>query len=41
MSAPQAIPAFPQQLEWVNVSRPLTIDDLKGRIAVLDFWTYG
>ncbi|MGH2363023.1 MAG: thioredoxin-like domain-containing protein [Chloroflexota bacterium] len=26
--------------EWFNVSRPLTTGDLKGRVAVLDFWTY-
>jgi hypothetical protein len=25
---------------WLN-SRPLTIEDLKGRVVVLEFWTYG
>ena len=32
---------FPQGLDWLNVSRPLTLNDLKGRVVVLDFWTYG
>jgi len=27
--------------EWLNVSRPLTAGDLKGRIVLLDFWTLG
>ncbi len=25
---------------WLNTSRPLTTDDLKGRIILVDFWTY-
>ena len=25
---------------WLNVSRPLTIADLKGKVVLLDFWTY-
>ncbi|MDO8142764.1 MAG: thioredoxin-like domain-containing protein [Candidatus Brocadiales bacterium] len=25
---------------WLNVSRPLTIADLKGKMVLLDFWTY-
>lgn len=28
------------QTGWLNTSRPLTPDDLKGRIILLDFWTY-
>lgn len=34
-------PAFPDGLEWINVSRPLTLDDLQGKVTILDFWTYG
>lgn len=34
-------PAFDPRFEWLNVSRPLTIKDLRGKVAVLDFWTYG
>jgi hypothetical protein len=44
MSAPFAstvrAPAFPPNLEWVN-SRPLTLADLRGKLVLLDFWTYG
>ena len=31
---------FPKGAQWLNVDRPLTIADLKGRIVLLDFWTY-
>ncbi len=31
---------FPQGAEWLNVDRPLTMDDLRGRVVLLDFWTY-
>ncbi len=33
-------PEFPSGLAWVNTDRPLTMQDLKGKIVVLDFWTY-
>ena len=26
---------------WVNTARPLTAEDFKGRLVLLDFWTYG
>jgi thiol-disulfide isomerase/thioredoxin len=32
--------ALTKQTGWLNTSRPLTADDLKGRIILLDFWTY-
>ena len=34
-------PVFPAHLEWINVTRPLTWKDLRGKVVVLDFWTYG
>ncbi|MFP4431468.1 MAG: thioredoxin-like domain-containing protein [Spirochaetaceae bacterium] len=34
-------PEFPQGLEWVNSSRPLTWEELRGKVVVVDFWTYG
>ncbi|MEA3409948.1 MAG: redoxin domain-containing protein [Pseudomonadota bacterium] len=37
---PSAI-EFDSDLPWLNVSRPLTLSDLKGRVVILDFWTYG
>ena len=33
-------PEFPPGLEWVNTDRPITMQELRGRIVVLDFWTY-
>ena len=29
-----------KQQGWLNTSRPLVAEDLKGRIILLDFWTY-
>jgi hypothetical protein len=44
MSAPFAAtvraPEFPRDLEWIN-SRPLSLADLRGKLVILDFWTYG
>lgn len=34
-------PDFPEGLDWLNTGRPLTIGDLKGKMVLLDFWTYG
>jgi hypothetical protein len=33
-------PEFPTSLEWIN-TRPLTMADLRGKLVLLDFWTYG
>lgn len=32
---------LPNGLAWLNVERALTHEDLKGKIVILDFWTYG
>ncbi|HWQ13346.1 MAG TPA: thioredoxin-like domain-containing protein, partial [Roseiflexaceae bacterium] len=37
----QDAPEFPAGLEWLNVSRPLTLAELRGKIVLVDFWTYG
>ena len=26
---------------WINMEKPLTIGDLKGKIVLMDFWTFG
>ncbi|MGQ9541959.1 MAG: thioredoxin-like domain-containing protein [Armatimonadota bacterium] len=31
---------FPEGLEWLNTDRPLRLKDLRGKIVMLDFWTY-
>ncbi len=38
-----SIPAapFPDGLDWLNVAGPLTWEDLRGKVVLLDFWTYG
>lgn len=38
---PQLAPDFPAGLPWLNVERPLTMKELRGRVVILDFWTYG
>jgi thiol-disulfide isomerase/thioredoxin len=33
-------PDFPLALDWLNTARPVSIRDLRGKIVLLDFWTY-
>lgn len=32
-------PAFPANVEWFN-TEPLTVPQLRGKVVILDFWTY-
>lgn len=34
-------PDFPEGLDWINTDSALALDDLKGKVVLLDFWTYG
>lgn len=35
-------PEFPSEgIEWINVPAPLSLESLRGKIVILDFWTYG
>jgi hypothetical protein len=34
-------PELQKGLDWLNVERPLTLRDLRGKLVLLDFWTYG
>ncbi len=33
-------PDFPAAAQWLNVDAPLSIKDLRGKVVLLDFWTY-
>ena len=33
-------PDFPQDLDWFNTTESLTLEKLRGKIVLLDFWTY-
>jgi thiol-disulfide isomerase/thioredoxin/sugar lactone lactonase YvrE len=33
-------PELPTDLEWFNTDQPLTLAGLRGKIVLLDFWTY-
>ena len=35
------VPDFPPGLPWYNVKAPLTMRSLRGKMVLLDFWTYG
>jgi len=35
------VPDFPPGLTWFNVKQPLTMASLRGKMVLLDFWTYG
>jgi DNA-binding beta-propeller fold protein YncE len=36
-----AAPEFPDGLDWINTAAPLTMAGLRGKVVLLDFWTYG
>lgn len=35
-------PAFPDGLDWINTGgHAVSLDELRGKVVILDFWTYG
>ncbi len=33
-------PEFPAQLDWINNAQPLTMAQLRGKIVLIEFWTF-
>ncbi len=33
-------PEFPPGLDWLNTKSPLSMAALRGKVVILDFWTY-
>jgi hypothetical protein len=33
-------PQFPAGLEWINTDRPLSMGELRGKVVLLEFWTF-
>ena len=33
-------PDFPAGAEWLNTDKPISIKDLKGKLVLIDFWTF-
>ncbi len=40
-SAQQRAPELTGAKGWLNTDKPLTLAALKGKVVLLDFWTYG
>ncbi len=38
---PIPAPSLDGAVDWLNVAAPVSIEQLRGKVAILDFWTYG
>jgi DNA-binding beta-propeller fold protein YncE len=41
LAAAGSAPEFPPGFTWLNMEKPLSLRALRGKIVLLDFWTYG
>jgi hypothetical protein len=39
-AAPTRAPEFPAGLDWLNAEPPLTLAGLRGKVVLLEFWTF-
>jgi DNA-binding beta-propeller fold protein YncE len=39
--APIQAPGLAGAVDWLNVAAPVTLEQLRGKVVILDFWTYG
>lgn len=40
-TTPVHAPEFTPGLDWLNTAQPLRLEELRGKVVLLDFWTYG
>lgn len=33
-------PEFPTNVDWLNIQQPLRMADLRGKLVLLEFWTF-
>jgi hypothetical protein len=33
-------PDFPTGMDWLNTSSPISLKDLRGKLVLLEFWTF-
>lgn len=33
-------PDFPEGMDWLNTQQPLSLAALRGKVVVLEFWTF-
>lgn len=39
-AVPTTAPEFPDHLDWLNTAHPLRLAHLRGKVVLLEFWTF-